>query len=1017
MLAIWCLAGCTQAVPRFPFGDVSTQVAKDSMRQLETDTLIVVYPEGKRDQALRFARRAEYCREELVRRALIKGGASEEKAVLILPDVSINNAFVVPPIGREPIGVIPTHQTSDFFLKLNLPPDAGIIGCHEMTHYVQGQQIGGFPGALHAAFGDLYTPQIGLAPWFLEGLAVYYETRLQDGAGRLGTRYFEGFLAAGFQAEGEQITGGLLSEFNRRVSFGHYLFGAFFVDYLARTYGEGRLWQVVKGQGRRVIPIFDVSGVFKGVYGKSLADLLDDFDADLRKRFPPRKRPAGQVLVRQLGASVRYARGSRGSEAFISADVDEPVSLSVVRDGKVILARKLTDVLPGRTLAAPSVNLTSGLAFSPDERFVYFTVVDQGFERQVSRLVRLDVSEDRLAVVKRDLRGPGGSVSADGGWYFHSVATLDSYVLAKTDLSTGRTLRITRPKPRQYLASPVVSPRGDRLLVTEASDSGVRLAIYSTNGQRLQAVPAPAGQAFEASWVDEQQVVFTASDGHVMQVHLADLREGSYRAITHAPYLTSQPWSDGRHVRFLNRKGWRFGLEQAPVPPGFQRAQGSAFGPLAQSSQAQSSYAQSSYAQSPRKILPPGNAVAGEQAPVVVLSPRVQGDTASDSSAYRERRRPMDRDVQVESDEPYSALDSLFLPNSWGPWFVSSGGNSTYGVALRGGDRLGYHEYALAGAYNFTAEAPSGLISYINASLAPVFFDLDLQHFASLDQGDDGDADDVLSRETVGRISARGAWAAGFESQAGFRFADILRELGPDRDLLQVRQFAGPFVGLAWSAFEATPYSGVRRGLALDSLVSFFPRELSEFSDFGLEDASLGAAFVVPLPLSSRHTLRVGARGRALIGAPDGLNLLQIGGGASDLIPEVLQAPGGPNHSAGVLPPGLRFYESLRGFEDRAFYADRVATAELAYRYPVIIDAGNIATFRFLPRFFLRQIDFELFGAGALLPADEEALAIGGSMALRMAFWRVPFFLRTQLARRVTQDRAWAPFTALGIDL
>ena len=89
-------------------------------------------------------------------RALIEGGASDEKAVLVLPDVSFNNAFVVPPIGREPIGVIPTHQTSDFFLMLNLPPDAGIIGCHEMTHYVQVQQIGGFPGALHAVFGDLY---------------------------------------------------------------------------------------------------------------------------------------------------------------------------------------------------------------------------------------------------------------------------------------------------------------------------------------------------------------------------------------------------------------------------------------------------------------------------------------------------------------------------------------------------------------------------------------------------------------------------------------------------------------------------------------------------------------------------------------------------------------------------------------------------------------------------------------------------------------------------------------------
>ncbi|MGE3672883.1 MAG: TolB family protein [Polyangiaceae bacterium] len=973
------------------------------MRQLETDTLIVVYPEGKRREAIRFARRAAYCREELLRRALIKGGASEEKAVLILPDVSINNAFVVPPLGREPIGVIPTHQTSDFFLKLNLPPDAGIIGCHEMTHYVQAQQIGGFPGALHAAFGDLYTPQIGLAPWFFEGLAVYYETRLQDGTGRLGTRYFEGFLAAGFQAEGEAVSGGLLSEFNRRVSFGHYLFGAYFVDYLARTFGEGRLWQVVKSQGRQVVPVFDVSGVFKSVYGKSLADLLEDFQADLRKRFPARKRAKGQRLLRKLGGSVRYVRGARGGEAFISADVDEPASISVVRDGELILERRLTDVLPGRTLNAPSVNLTSGLAFSPDERYLYFTVVDQGFERQVSRLVRLDVVEDRLSVVKRDLRGPGGSVDPEGRWYFHSVAVGDSYVLAKTELRTARTTRITRARPRHYLASPVVSPDGNRLLVTEASDAGVRLAIYAITGQRLQSVPAPEGQVFEASWVDEQRVIFTASDGRVMQAHIADLGTGAYRAVTQAAFLASQPWSDGRQVRFLNRDGWRFNLEQVAVPAAPRPPRGAVF---------------QTDAWSPHALaLPPGNVLAGRAVPAVRPAARALDPAAADSSAYLERRRVADLPVRIESDEPYSALDSLFLPNSWGPWFASAGGNTTYGVTVRGGDRLGFHEYAVAGAYNFSAEAPSGLFSYINASLAPVFVDLDVQHFASLDQGEDGDADDVRSRETVARLSARGAWGAGFESQGGVRFADILREIGPERATLQARQFAGPFVGLAWSAFEATPYAGVRRGLAVDALVSFFPRELSKFADFSVEDAAAGADVIVPLPLSRRHTLRAGVRGRALVGAPEQLTLLQVGGGSSDLIPDVLQASGGPNHSAGVLPPGLRFYEPLRGFEDLAFYTDRVATGELAYRYPVIIDAGNIATFRFLPRFFVRQIDLELFGAGALLPANEQAIALGASVTLRMAFWRVPFFLRSQLARRLTQDRAWAPYTALGIDL
>ena len=99
------------------------------MRELETDSLIVLYPQGKRAQALRFARRAEYCREELMARALIEGGASDEKAVLVLPDVSFNNAFVVPPEG----GVVLLGITSEGLERLDGGELRFVFG-HELGH-------------------------------------------------------------------------------------------------------------------------------------------------------------------------------------------------------------------------------------------------------------------------------------------------------------------------------------------------------------------------------------------------------------------------------------------------------------------------------------------------------------------------------------------------------------------------------------------------------------------------------------------------------------------------------------------------------------------------------------------------------------------------------------------------------------------------------------------------------------------------------------------------------------------
>ena len=95
-----------------------------------------------------------------------------------------------------------------FSLEMGLPPDPAVIGCHEITHYVQFQQIAGFAWFWNL-FGQVYTPQIGLDPWFDEGLAVYYETKLQPGTGRLAWPFWRGAFAAGFA--GRRFNGGDLS--------------------------------------------------------------------------------------------------------------------------------------------------------------------------------------------------------------------------------------------------------------------------------------------------------------------------------------------------------------------------------------------------------------------------------------------------------------------------------------------------------------------------------------------------------------------------------------------------------------------------------------------------------------------------------------------------------------------------------------------------------------------------------------------------------------------------------------
>ncbi|HVR64340.1 MAG TPA: hypothetical protein VMU50_20710, partial [Polyangia bacterium] len=271
-------SGCIpMAAPRLP-EDVAAALARDPIHVLETEHLMIYYPQARKAQAQRVAAHAEGCVGYLETVAQIKNGISQRKMTVLLPDLPFNNAFVAPRLaGYETEAIIPTHDTVDLFsLEMGQPPDAGETACHELVHYIHFEQIGGFPWFMNTVFGAVYSPQIGLDSWFDEGLAVYYETRLQPGTGRLAWPFWRGAFAAAYA--GRRITGGDLSEFQRDYHLGnHYLVGSQFVRFLADRYGEQKLWRLVNVQGRSVFFPLWVNLRFWQAYDKTLTTLLDEF--------------------------------------------------------------------------------------------------------------------------------------------------------------------------------------------------------------------------------------------------------------------------------------------------------------------------------------------------------------------------------------------------------------------------------------------------------------------------------------------------------------------------------------------------------------------------------------------------------------------------------------------------------------------------------------------------------------------------------------------------------------------
>jgi hypothetical protein len=1042
------------AAPRFP-ESIATALTQP-MRGMETENLLLYYPEGRQQEARRFASHVEGCVAYLKWVAKVHNTVADQKMTVILPELPYNNAFVAPRlVGYDTEAVVPTYATLDLFsLEMGQPPDAANMACHEITHYVHFQQIAGFAWFWNALFGAVYTPQIGLDSWFDEGLAVYYETRLQPGTGRLAWPFWRGMFAAGYA--GRRINGGDLSVFQRDFYGGNnYLVGSQFVRFLANRYGEKRLWRLVRAQARSIFFPLWVNLRFWQVYDKTLSTLIDEFADEVEAHLPPKPRPPGQRVVRDAGTSARYVRALDGSEALITSDHDSPARLLVYApDGSLRAERTLTDVLPPRRLAIGASTLTSGLSFTADAQTLYFVSLDIDPIFQASRLYRFDVQTGKLTVAHPDLRGSGGSVSPDGRRYLFARADGDHHDLAEVDLTTGN-VRVIFVEPHgAYLTHPRLSPDGSRVVVAEFDRRTFRIVVFdAVSGRPTSVLPTGGGPVHDPSWVDGHRILYlgTAATDAGFQAYVHDLVTARTDRVTEAPYLVFEPRAaQTGSVRFLNRQGWHWTVDEVPLPPAIAvAATPHPLPPVAL--EAPRDPIPGTVAPSvgdddaavAREALPPP--VAGESPPPdpaaqadVSLPPGAdEGTPAGTASPLPSRLGPPDESAwnippseaavgpppTILSDKPYSAFDHLFIPRLYGPTLLTVGRQAaSLGLVLSGNDRLSLHRWAIAGFYQPVAGGAAGfLVDYTNRQLAPLTLMLSVSQIAV------HDAPPVLPGETApsnpaftlfrrDRQISMDAARAFYENpiDLGFSLLETYRPGDPDVSV-PLRRFAGPHLAASFLGVERTPYGGARRLFAIGTSVGVYPRSWNT-AGLGFVDTRTEINGVVPLPLFRRHVLAFGVRGRELVGVQADQGLLVVGGYSSTLLKRSANRPAFPATNPALLPPGLSFIESLRGFEDYPLRTDRVFIADAAYRCPFIIDWGTASTLGLLPAFFVRQLDFELFGAAATdARSDDRHLALGGALTLQLALWQVPFDFQYQVARRTTDDRGLVQLVMLGL--
>lgn len=151
---------------------------------------------------------------------------------------------------------------------------------HELTHIVQLDRTEGFPAFLRRLFGRVIINNAAQPIWFIEGIAVYAESKFTNG-GRLNSPRFAMMLREDLKSENfKSIDRASNFPLIWPGSITPYLYGSSFIDWLAENYSEKSIVEY-NNHTSRGIP-FAVNSAAKRVFGKDFVTLWREWQEELQ---------------------------------------------------------------------------------------------------------------------------------------------------------------------------------------------------------------------------------------------------------------------------------------------------------------------------------------------------------------------------------------------------------------------------------------------------------------------------------------------------------------------------------------------------------------------------------------------------------------------------------------------------------------------------------------------------------------------------------------------------------------
>ena len=810
--------------------------------------------------------------------------APRGKVDLVIADnVDYVNGYATPlPSNRV---VIYAHPPIDAAEIRNYDDWSRLVIAHELTHIFHIDRADGIwrlgrkiLGRHPALFPNLYQPA-----WVIEGLAVYYESRI-TGYGRLeGSEHYMISRAAAEAGHLPRI--GELSRETSRYPGGVvvYAYGGQIFDYIARTRGPETIPKFLDVTSKVIVPV-SLNRKAKRAFGISFENAWRDWrDSLVRSAGSPRSPlPEWRELTRD-GRSVGFPRWL-GDTAVLYAGAngrDVPSAFSVSLDGRVTRLGRRNGIdanvlLPDGSILFSQPDFTDPFHVRND-----LYVERNGAQKRLTHDARLS---------HPDARHDGAIIAVQAVPATTRIVRVSSDGRSVTPLTTG-TDEVQWGEPRW-------SPDGNAIAaVRVARGSGSQIVLLDTLGAITGVAASDSAIVAAPSWASNDRILFTSTRSGSSQLYAVNVSQSSVQS-TNVPTLLSSASTgalnpelspDGKLIAALSFRldGYHVGV--APVPEG---------------------------------------------TPAGVL--RRSRENCTNCRLQTEVAPPITL-ADVGATKKYSPWQSL-IPRYWEPLLAQSTGSGlSLGAATSGTDIVGRHAY-YAEALVSTERGESELYgAYQYAGLGQPYLNFTAQqeweHFRISNNAGDNLGDLARRTRTFGasmtllrpRVRTSAAMALGADVESRSYSADpdtLLPKLGSvySKD----RHYPSVYASATWANTKRPALSISREdGVTLSTTIRQ-RWESGNFSDGSSSIIGVAAGYKsIDLPGFAHHVIAV--RGAAGLADRDAISTFSAGGlsgGSLDVL-------------AGLSIGDSRRTFGVRGFPPSAEQGIRAFAGTVEYRVPL----------------------------------------------------------------------------------